>query len=108
MNDVCINPRCKAYGDMGAYVPGISGYQIVDDVSGPLSTAAVNSVVVGCPGATKVIGGGAAVNGYSPGGSGPYLMMSKPYNNGWLAALANPAHLTSNIIAYAICANVTS
>lgn len=31
-NEVCINPECEAYGDMGAYVPGVSGYTALEDV----------------------------------------------------------------------------
>jgi hypothetical protein len=106
-----------AKGDKGATgapgpagPPGTSGYQVVQAVSGPLAKTVYTTVTATCPGGKKVVGGGAFVNGVAPNGQAASLIDSRPAgsNNAWEATMANPLKLSSNLVAYAICANVTT
>jgi hypothetical protein len=93
-------------GDPGA--PGISGYELVM-ASNIVTNQIFNSVGATCPAGKRVIGGGGATAGGIVVGDGPYIVVSQPSldGRGWLVQTARAADGYSNLIAFAICANVS-
>jgi hypothetical protein len=93
-------------GDAGA--PGISGYELIMERN--ISTTGVfNSVGATCPAGKRVIGGGGATAGGIVIGDGPYIIVSQPSldGRGWLVQTARTVDGYSNVLAFAICANVS-
>jgi hypothetical protein len=98
-----------AKGDPGAAgPPGATAYQVVTAASGALTQNAFTSVTATCPAGRKVLGGGAFINGVLNSGGSAHLITSRPTagNTAWLATMANPSKISSNLSAYAVCAIV--